>query len=89
AGALVLSCVMTGALVAHVTVLRMSPAVPVVLLALLVPLAWRGRADVARLLRPAPRPAVRRRRRVSGLTTADRRHSGWPGGRASGAAGRV
>jgi hypothetical protein len=87
AGALLLSFVVSGALVAHVAVLHASPVLPLVLLAVLAPAAWRRRGDVARVLRPAePRPVPGRWRRSSGAheRVIDSRYYGWPGGRPGG-----
>ena len=92
AGALLLSCVVSGALVAHVAVLHVSPALPLALMAILLPTAWRRRGDVARAMqRPAPVPVPGRWRRSSGAhqSVMDRRHHGWPGGRHGGPASRV
>jgi putative oxidoreductase len=49
-GAVVLSCVMAGAVVAHLTVLHTAPTAPLVLLALTALIAWERRSQVADFL---------------------------------------
>jgi putative oxidoreductase len=49
-GAVLLSCVMAGAAVAHLTVLHTAPTAPVVLFALTALIAWGRRSQLAGLL---------------------------------------
>jgi hypothetical protein len=49
-GAVVLACVMAGAIVAHLTVLHTAPTAPLVLFALTALIAWGRRSQVADLL---------------------------------------
>ena len=49
-GAVLLACVMAGAVVAHLTVLHTAPAAPLVLFALTALIAWGRRSQVAGLL---------------------------------------
>src|SRR5258708_24467738 len=50
-GAVLLACVMGGAVVAHLTVLNTAPIAPLVLLALTALIAWGRRSQLAGLLR--------------------------------------
>jgi putative oxidoreductase len=50
-GAVLLACVMGGAVVAHLTVLHTAPTAPLVLLALTAMMAWGRRSQLAGLLR--------------------------------------
>jgi putative oxidoreductase len=49
-GAVLLACVMCGAVVAHLTVLHTAPTAPLVLLALIALIAWARRSQLAGLL---------------------------------------
>jgi putative oxidoreductase len=49
-GAVLLACVMAGAVVAHLTVLHIAPTAPLVLFALKVLIAWGRRPQLAGLL---------------------------------------
>jgi uncharacterized membrane protein YphA (DoxX/SURF4 family) len=49
-GAVVLACVMAGAIVAHLTVLHTAPTAPLVLLALTTLIAWGRRSQMAHVL---------------------------------------
>ena len=49
-GAVLLACVMAGAVVAHLTVLHTAPTAPLVLFALTALIAWGRRSQVAGLL---------------------------------------
>jgi putative oxidoreductase len=49
-GAVVLACVMAGAIVAHLTVLHTAPTAPLVLFALTAVIAWVRRSQVADVL---------------------------------------
>jgi len=49
-GAVLLACVMAGAVVAHLTVLSTPPTVPLLLFTLTTLIAWGRRSQLARLL---------------------------------------
>ncbi len=49
-GAVLLACVMAGAIVAHLTVLHTAPTAPLVLFALATLIAWERRSQLARLV---------------------------------------